>query len=202
MFRTITAMTVGASMLWSAAPANSYPTPSNSYPRSSAAAPAASVIQSDDDTATYKLGTGDQLHITTFDEPQLTGDFVVGSDGHISMLMVGDIQARGRTTDEVRKDIEARLADGYIRNPTVSVQVTTLRPFYILGEVNKPGRYPYEDGLTVMSAVATAGGFTYRANTGKVFIKHAGENFEVKEDVTAATEVEAGDTIRIAESYF
>ena len=76
------------------------------------------------------------------------------------------------------------------------------RPFYILGEVNKPGQYPYSDGLTVMSAVATASGFTYRANTHNVFIKHQGESAEDKAPLSASTQVLPGDTVRIAERYF
>jgi polysaccharide export outer membrane protein len=154
------------------------------------------------DALTYRLGAGDKLHIITFDEPQLTGDFFVGSDGLVSLPWIGGVLARGRTEAELRSDIEARLKDGYILNPTISLQVMTFRPFYILGEVNKPGQYPYSDGLTVMSAVATAGGFTYRANTHRAFIKHQGEPAEVREPISAATEVHAGDTIRIGERYF
>jgi polysaccharide export outer membrane protein len=163
------------------------------------AAPSALSVE---DALNYRLGTGDKLHIITFDEPQLTGDFFVGADGSVSLPWIGDVPARGRTASELRSDIEARLKNGYILNPTVSLQVLVYRPFYILGEVNKPGQYPYTDGLTVMSAVATAGGFTYRANTNKVFIKHPNQGNEVKEPLSPATQVGAGDTIRIAERYF
>jgi polysaccharide export outer membrane protein len=80
--------------------------------------------------------------------------------------------------------------------------VVSFRPFYILGEVNKPGQYPYQNGLTVMSAVATAGGFTYRANEKTIFLRKAGAPTETKERLTTATEVEPGDTVRIAERFF
>jgi polysaccharide export outer membrane protein len=150
----------------------------------------------------YRLGPGDKLHIITFDEPQLTGDFLVGADGMVSLPWIGDVPARGRTESELRADIEAKLKDGYILNPAVSLQVMTYRPFYILGEVNKPGEYPYTAGLTVMSAVATAGGFTYRADTHRVYIKHLGETAEIRTKAKSAGEVHAGDTIRIAERFF
>jgi polysaccharide export outer membrane protein len=151
---------------------------------------------------TYRLGPGDKLHIITFDESQLTGDFSVGADGMVSLPWIGDVQAQGRTESELRRDIEAKLKDGYILNPTISLQILTYRPFYILGEVNKPGEYPYTAGLTVMSAVATAGGFTYRANTRRIYIKHQGATTEIKEHASASVEIHAGDTIRVAERFF
>jgi len=164
--------------------------------------PAAPTALSPEEARTYRLGAGDKLHIITFDEPQLTGDFNVGSNGSVSLPWIGEVPALGRTESEVRGDIEARLKDGYILNPQISLQVLAFRPFYILGEVNKPGEYPYVSGLTVMSAVATAQGFTYRANTHRVYIKRPGSNAEVKIPLKASTEVHAGDTIRIPERYF
>ena len=167
------------------------------------APPAAAVTTlSPEEALTYKLGPGDKLNIITFDETQLTGDFFVGANGMVSLPWIGEVRAQGRTESELRADIEARLKDGYILNPQVSVQVLVFRPFYILGEVNKPGEYPYVSGLTVMAAVATAQGFTYRANKHTVWIKHPGQGGEVKMPLTAGTEVRAGDTVRIAERYF
>ena len=154
------------------------------------------------EAATYSLGPGDRLSIITFDEPQLTGNFAVGTNGMVSLPWIGDVQAQGRTEAELRADIEARLKDGYILNPQVSVQVLTYRPFYILGEVNRPGEYPYVSGLSVVSAVATAQGFTYRANKKRVYIKRAGQPTELTLPLSPATEIRAGDTIRIGERYF
>jgi len=179
-------------------------------PSASAAAPAATAAPAPDgsstlsaqDALTYKLGAGDKLNILTFDEPQLTGVFSVGSNGMVSLPWIGDVPAQGLTESQLRADIEAKLRDGYILNPKVSLQVLTFRPFYILGEVNKPGVYPYVSGLTVMAAVATAQGFTYRANTHKVYIKHPGAFAEEKQPLTPFTEVHVGDTIRIVERYF
>lgn len=157
---------------------------------------------SEQEAATYRLGPGDKLNIITFDEPQLTGAFAVGANGMVSLPWIGDIPAQGHTEAELRDIITARLKDGYILNPQVSLQVLTFRPFYILGEVNKPGEYPYVSGLTVLSAVATAGGFTYRAEKHKVFIRHAGESHELRTPLASDTAVQAGDTVRIAERYF
>ena len=162
----------------------------------------AASVMSEADAQAYKLGPGDKLNIITFDESQLTGVFAVNSKGAVSLPWIGDVVAVGRTETQVRDDIVARLRDGYIINPQVSVQVLALRPYYILGEVNKPGQYPYVTGLTVMAAVATAQGFTYRANQHKVYIKHVGQVSELKVPLGAATEVQVGDTIRIVERYF
>ncbi len=165
-------------------------------PARASSTPASSPIPS------YELGPGDKLSIITFDEEQLTGTFAVGSNGALSLPWIGDVPATGKTEAELRDEIVARLKDGYILNPQVSVQVVTYRPFYILGEVNRPGEYPYVAGLTVRSAVATAEGFTYRANTKRVLIKRNGSSVELKLPLDATTEVQAGDTIRIVERYF
>jgi len=150
----------------------------------------------------YQLGVADELRVTVFNEPQLSGQFTVASNGMLSLPLIGEVKGAGVTVDQLRGDITGRLADGYLRNPRVSIQVLTFRPFYILGEVNKPGKYPYSTGLTVLNAVATAEGFTYRANKHKVFVKHAGSTTETSVALTPATPVQPGDTIRIGERYF
>ena len=207
MFRAIalSCLVLASSLGAAAQPAPHSPPPSSpmasagSLPPESAAAVS---VLSPEEALTYKLGPGDKLNIITFDEPQLTGPFFVGANGMVSLPWIGEVRAQGRTESELRADIEARLKDGYILNPQVSLQVMVFRPFYILGEVNKPGEYPYVSGLTVMAAVATAQGFTYRANKHSVWIKHPGRGGEVKMPLTPATEVRAGDTVRIAERYF
>lgn len=150
----------------------------------------------------YKLGASDKVRILVFNEPTLSGEFNVNANGSIAFPLIGDIQAAGRTTTEVGKDIADRLAEGYLRAPQVSIDVLTFRPFFILGEVNKPGEYPYVHGLTVLQAVATAEGFTYRANKSKVFIKKEGDTGEHEYKITTDTLVAPGDTIRITERYF
>ena len=150
----------------------------------------------------YHLGPTDRVHITVFDEDNLTGEFSVTADGNISMPLIGAVPAVGRTADQVRTDIETRLKDGYIKDPRVSVEVLKYRAFYILGEVNKAGEYPYLPGLTVMGAVATAQGYTYRANTHRIFIKHDGQPGEQAYPVTSDLPVQPGDVIRVAERFF
>ncbi len=150
----------------------------------------------------YRLGSGDKIRVITFGEESLTGEFFVGGSGKVSLPLVGEVQAAGLTIPEFQKKVETALQDGYLKEPRVSVEVLNYRPFYILGEVNKPGEYPYTNGLTVMNAVATAEGFTYRANTKRVMIKRADSALEQEFPLTSTTPVAPGDTIRIRERFF
>jgi protein involved in polysaccharide export with SLBB domain len=152
--------------------------------------------------ADYTLGAADKVRILVYNEPNLSGEFLVNSNGMISMPLIGDVVALNRSTTQIRTEIEERLAAGYLRAPQVSIDVLTFRPFYILGEVNKPGDYPYSAGLTVLKAVATANGFTYRADKKHVYLKHPGQTSETKYDMSADFLLQPGDTIRIAERYF
>jgi len=149
----------------------------------------------------YRLGPGDQLRITVFNEPDLTGQYEVGSQGVIAYPLVGEVHATGLTLPEFTTSLQQALAQ-YIRQPNVSVEVANYRPFFILGEVQRPGTYPYSASLTVLNAVATAGGFTYRANRGRVFVRHANESDEREYPLTIATPVLPGDTVRIGERFF
>ena len=151
--------------------------------------------------AQYRLGAGDQLRIIVFNETDLTGQFVVGSQGTISYPLVGEVHASGLTLAEFSTALQEQLSH-YLRAPNVSVEVANYRPFFILGEVQRPGTYPYSANLTVFNAVATAGGFTYRANDSRVFIKHANEARERAYRLTSVTPVLPGDTIRIGERRF
>jgi polysaccharide export outer membrane protein len=151
--------------------------------------------------AEYRLGPGDQLRVTVFNEADLTGQYVVGSQGTISYPLVGDIQAAGLTVAEFTVNLQNELQE-FLRQPNVAVEVANYRPFFILGEVQRPGTYPYSASLTVLNAVATAGGFTYRANRGRVFIRHANEAEEHSYPLTIATPVLPGDTVRIGERLF
>jgi polysaccharide export outer membrane protein len=149
----------------------------------------------------YRLGPADQVRITVFNEPELTGQFVVGSQGTIAYPLVGSIRAAGLTVVEFTEALQNALSV-YVRQPNVSVEVTNYRPFFILGEVQRPGTYPYSANLTVLNAVATAGGFTYRANRSRVFIRHASESEERNYPLTVTTPVSPGDTVRIGERLF
>ena len=150
----------------------------------------------------YRLGSGDKIRVITFGEESLTGEFFVGGEGKVSLPLVGELPAAGKTAREFQTEVEDSLKQGYLKEPKVSVEVLTYRPFYILGEVMKPGEYPYTNHLTVLNAVATAAGFTYRADTKKVFIKRANEGQERVYPLTTGTQVAPGDTIRIGERFF
>lgn len=150
----------------------------------------------------YLLGPGDKLRITVFEEEDLTGEFFVAGNGAISFPLIGDVNAAGKTVKMVQDAITAKLRDGYIKDPRVNAEVVTFRPYYILGEVAKPGEYPYSNGMTVLNAIATAGGFTYRANSRYVFIKRAGNSVEQRERVTGVLDLKPGDTVRVGARLF
>lgn len=158
--------------------------------------------QSERAVGEYKLGSGDQLRINVFGQTDLSGQFEVDGAGAISMPLIGQVSAVGKTTPELEAIITKKLSEGYLRNPAVTAEVTNYRPFYILGEVNSPREYPYTSGLSVLNAVATAGGFTYRANKKVVFIKAVDEDAEKAYQLSTQILVQPGDTIRIGERIF
>jgi polysaccharide export outer membrane protein len=164
----------------------------------SPSAPAVAPAQSMD----YLLGPADKVRVTVYGEPSLSGEFFVTGSGLMSLPLIGEIKAGGMTVGQFQVAVQKALSDGYLKDPRVSAEVLTFRPFYILGEVEKPGTYPYTSGLTVLNAVATAGGFTYRADKKNVWIKHNGETTENKSELTPSIVVAPGDTIRIGERFF
>lgn len=150
----------------------------------------------------YRLGVADKVRVTVFGEDALTGEFLVGGNGKISLPLIGETQAAGMTISEFQMEVAQALEQGFLNQPRVSAEILNYRPFYILGEVGKPGELPYTNDLTVLNAVATAGGFTYRADMRRVFIKRADADSEVEYPLTTATRVAPGDTIRIRERLF
>jgi polysaccharide export outer membrane protein len=151
----------------------------------------------------YNLGPGDKVRITVFGDESLSGEFIVANNGSVAMPLIGEVQAGGLTPTAFQATVQQRLeASGMVRSPRVSADVTAYRPFYILGEVTTPGQYPYAIGMTVTKAVATAGGFTYRANNRIVYVTREGSGREVPVSVTAATWIGPGDTIRVSERSF
>ena len=150
----------------------------------------------------YALGTGDQLRVTVFGHEDLSGEFEIDGAGRISMPLIGQVDAMNLTTNELENRIVERLDGDYILNPRVSAEVINYRPYYILGEVSRPGEFQYTSGITVLNAVAAAGGFTYRANRKVVYIKSVDAMDEVAYELTTTTIVKPGDTIRIGERIF
>jgi polysaccharide export outer membrane protein len=150
----------------------------------------------------YRLGAGDKVRVTVFNEPTLSGEFSVSTTGTLSLPLVGDITADGKQPADVATEFQRRLAEGYIREPKVSAEVISYRPFFILGEVRAPGQYPYASNLTVMNAIATAQGFTPRANHDYAFVRKSGSTQEQAFRLSPDLRVMPGDTVRIGERFF
>lgn len=150
----------------------------------------------------YRLGTGDKLKITIYGEEDLSGEFLVDGSGQVQLPLVGQVKAATLTIHEFVAEVTNALKEGYLKDPKVSVEVLNYRPFYIIGEVNKPGEYPFENGLNVLGAVALAGGYTYRANDNDVYVRRAGQDKEDSLPASAKTKVYPGDIIRVAERLF
>ena len=161
------------------------------------------LAQANDAVGAYRLGSGDQLRIITFAEEQLTGDFRVNDTGGVAMPLVGVIAATGLTPIELANRIEAQLRQqNLLSNPNVSVEVTTYRPVFILGEVTKPGEYPFHPGMTLLSTVSVAGGFTYRAIQDYASIVRSVDDKIIEGKVTRQTRIQPGDVISIFERNF
>jgi polysaccharide export outer membrane protein len=150
----------------------------------------------------YRLGPGDVIRVAVFGEERLSGDFPVGPAGTVSFPLVGDVPAQGKTIPEFVATLTSTLQNGYVREPRLTAQIATYRPYYIMGEVRSPGTYAYTPGITVLNAVATAGGFTERATARRVFIQPADGSAERAYPLTSTTQVSPGDTIRIPERRF
>ncbi|WP_330705054.1 polysaccharide biosynthesis/export family protein [Novosphingobium resinovorum] len=152
--------------------------------------------------ASYTLGAGDKLRITVYGEEKLTGEYLVDGSGAIAFPLVGTVRASGLSAPSLADRLTSALRNGYLDNPSVSIDVLNFRPYYILGEVNKPGEYPFAEGLSVFSAVAKAEGFTYRAEERRVYIRHKDGASEVLYRLDGVTPVQPGDTIRVLERRF
>jgi len=150
----------------------------------------------------YRLGTGDQIRLIVYGEEDLSGEFTVDDSGFVSLPLIGEVKSRNLTLRKLEERIAERLRDGYIKNPRVNVEVITFRPFYIYGEVKEGGEYPYVAGMNVMKAVAMAGGYSYRANTKKVYITRLGREKRFEAKATQNTTVFPGDVIEVRERFF
>jgi polysaccharide biosynthesis/export protein VpsN len=155
-----------------------------------------------EDISSYRLGPGDALRVTVFRHPDLSGEFSLDGGGYFAMPLVGEILGGGRTARQLENEIEASLkSGGYLVDPQASIEVLNYRPFYIIGEVNNPGSFEYVNGMTVINAVALAGGFTYRADQDDIVISRGGSSGP---EVAAApdTEVLPGDIVEVKERFF
>jgi polysaccharide export outer membrane protein len=151
----------------------------------------------------YRLGVGDQIRIITVGGTELTGDFRVNDGGDIAIPLLGTVHAAGLSTSELEQRIIKGLVDKQLfRDPSVAVEVLTYRPVFILGEVTKPGEYPYQPGMTLLTAVSIAGGFTYRAVTDYASVVRTIDGKPVEGKVDRQSFIQPGDVITIYERVF
>jgi len=150
-----------------------------------------------------RLQAGDKLRITVFGEDKLTGEYEIDPGGSVTLPLAGTVRAAGLTRLELEQLLSKKFASAqYLRNPKVTVEIANFRPFYVLGEVERPGEYSYKSGLNVMSAIAVAGGYTYRASKSRVFIQRSGEQGFQEYPLSPTVPVYPGDLIRLPERYF
>jgi polysaccharide export outer membrane protein len=152
--------------------------------------------------APYRLDAGDRLRVVVFGQEGLTNTYAIDAGGSITMPLIGAVGARGRTPAGLAAEISAKLRNGFIREPSVAVEVETYRPFFILGEVAAPGQYPYVPNMTVESAVAIAGGFSPRAKRDSVTLTHTDNAGSSRTLVPLGTPINPGDTVLIGERWF
>jgi len=150
----------------------------------------------------YQLGPNDRMRIIVFGQPNLTGEYVLDGNGVLAFPLIGNVQANGMTPTQLQRAIADKLDPDYLRNPSVAVEVASRRPFYVVGEVQRPGSYPYVTDMTVLNAIATAGGQTYRANMSGFYIKRVVDGKTVRVAATQESRVQPGDTIQVRERFF
>ena len=152
------------------------------------------------DEPRHELAAGDKVRVTVFGEKELSGEFELDGYGTFAMPLIGPVKALAIDARTLEGRIAGILRDGYLRDPKVNVEVLSLRPIYILGEVNQPGSYPYRAGLSVLNAAAMAGGFTYRADEDDIVVKRGGKGDAKATDLESL--VRPGDIIRVKERLF
>jgi polysaccharide export outer membrane protein len=150
----------------------------------------------------YHLDAGDKLRVVVYGQEGLTNTYAIDAAGSITMPLIGAVPARGRTPAGLAAEITAKLRNGYIRDPSVAVEIDSYRPFFILGEVQAPGQYPYVPNMTVESAVAIAGGFTPRARRSMVTVTHTDAGGSGRYVVPMGTSLSPGDTVFVGERWF
>ena len=170
-------------------------TPYDAY----AAAPPSAPVRHD---AGYRLDAGDKLRVVVYGQEGLTNTYTIDASGSITMPLIGQVPARGRSPASLAAEITAKLRNGYIREPSVAVEIDSYRPFFILGEVQAPGQYPYVPNMTVESAIAIAGGFSPRARRDIVTLTHTDSSGVARYEVPLGTAMGPGDTVQVKERWF
>lgn len=161
-----------------------------------------SLALSADEANNYRLGVGDEIRILVYDEPDLTVETTIKDDGKVNFPLIGVISVINKTEPEVQEIIRKGLLAGYLLHPSVQVDIITYRPFFIHGEVKKPGAYPYQPGLNIDQAIALAGGLTERASVSKIYVKKSEKEPKKANKVKLTYSVSPGDIVTIEQSFF
>ncbi|MDO9413259.1 MAG: polysaccharide biosynthesis/export family protein [Pseudolabrys sp.] len=150
----------------------------------------------------YTLDSGDKLRVVVFGQDGITNSYMVDAGGNINLPLIGTVPARGGTTQQLSRMITAKLKQGFVRDPSVSVEVEAYRPFFILGEVTTPGQYPYVANMTAETAIAIAGGFAPRASKGRVMVTRNAPGQQFNGEVPLNFPLRPGDTVVVKERWF
>ena len=150
----------------------------------------------------FRFGIGDRLRVQVYGEQELTGESEVDASGNVSLPLLGDVPAKGKTIDEFTAMLRQRLVQGYLKNPQVNVLVLNYRPIYLQGEVRHGGEFPYKAGLSIADAVALAGGYTYRAVTSSIYLRRQGESEGRDIPMDGSIPVLPGDNLMVQERFF
>lgn len=159
-------------------------------------------LPSDQIAAAYLLGPGDTLRITVFGEADLSGTFKISDNGALVMPLIGQVTAQGLSVPELQKRLVTQLNVKAVKSPDVTIQIEEYRPFFILGEVKNPGSYPYVPEMTVLTAVAIAGGFTFRASEDAVSVTRKRNGLASEARATRASRILPGDVVYVFERHF
>lgn len=151
----------------------------------------------------YRLDVDDQIRIVTYGQEQLSDDFRIADDGTVAVPLLGTVQAQGLSTSQLGARIAAGLRDKkLLRDPSVSVEITAYRPIFVLGEVAKPGQYPYQPGMTMLTAVTIAGGFTYRGVQRYAYVVRQSGRTTIEGRVLPGGFLKPGDVMKVYERVF
>lgn len=153
-------------------------------------------------TAPPRLQAGEKIQVIVYGKSSLSNDYQIDPSGFVSLPLAGTVKAAGLTQQQLEHSLEKHFGSKYLKDPKVTVEISEFRPFYIVGEVDKPGAYPYTGGLNVLSAIAIAGGTTYRADNSEVLIQHAGESKMREFDTSSPIPILPGDIIKVPRRYF
>lgn len=152
--------------------------------------------------ADYTLGPTDKLRVTVYGEDDLSGEFQIDGAGMVRLPLIGPLKAAGLTAPQLEARVEEALDRGYLLHARVAIEVTIYRPIYIIGQVNKPGEYPYVSNMSALNAIALAGGFTEKAVESTFYVRHEGETDEHAITVAELTRISPGDVVRVPETFF